>query len=467
MTRKNLKQRNLSWYARLKVPRRLQATVGKQELIRALGTRDLAEANRRKHAVLAAMQDELTRIEASALVPRGSAEYLLETAKELREYVRKGETTEAAAEASLDAALEDHLEKAARTYGRDPESGHPALPEQHERLLKLAAKVLHTGDVDSLSQTVKDYLAEKAPHINKQTLREKERHLGEFQKYLKGDCEVASVTRKIAGRYVTDHLLKKGQSPKTVKDILSNLSAFWRWLVKRGPAELNVWEGMSESVRGSTRGTEAKRRPWTDAEVLKLLEGIPTSDPLWSLCAIGAYTGARREEISRLKVADVSEDGALEIREGKTQAAVRRIPIHPAIAPLIEQLKSTSPDGYLIPGLLTGGADAKRGHYLGKRFTAARRKLGLSSAATVFHSFRKALAQRCEDAEIPESTIELIGGWSRGKRMSYGVYSPGAKFEVLRKALSKATYGAADAAVMRLGQSVAITTRSRRRYKRA
>jgi integrase len=466
MTRKNLKQRNLSWYARLKVPRRLQAAVGRQELIRALGTRDLAEANRRKHAVLAAMQEELSRAEAGALVPRESAEYLLETAKELREAVRNGETTDADAEAALDAALENHLEKAARRHGRDTESGHPLLPEDQERVLKLAFTVLHTGDVDLLSQAVKDYLAEKAPHINRQTAREKERHLGEFQKYLKGDCEAGSVTRKIAGRYVTERLLKKGHAPKTVKDTLSNLSAFWRWLVKRGLAEFNVWEGMGESVRGSSRGTEARRRPWTDAEVLKLLEGIPTNDPLWSLCAIGAYTGARREEISRLKVADVSEDGALEIREGKTQAAVRRIPIHPAIAPLIEQLKSTSPDGYLIPGLLTGGADGKRGHYLGKRFTAARRKLGLNNSATVFHSFRKALAQRCEDAEVPESTIELIGGWSRGKRMSYGVYSPGAKFEVLRKAIAKATYGAADAVVMRLGKSAAITTRSRRRHKR-
>ena len=127
-------------------------------------------------------------------------------------------------------------------------------------------------------------------------------------------------------------------------------------------------------------------------------------------------------------------DGGLVVREGKTAAAVRRIPIHRALQPLINRLTCTSTDGYLIPGLLTGGADARRGHYLGKRFAAVRRKLGLDSPQTVFHSFRKALAQRCEDREVPESTTELLGGWSRGRWMSYGLYSPGPGFETLRKA---------------------------------
>ena len=87
----------------------------------------------------------------------------------------------------------------------------------------------------------------------------------------------------------------------------------------------------------------------------------------------------RREEIARLTVADVIEDGALVVREGKTAAVVRRIPIHPVLQPLIDRLIATSNDGYLIPGLLTGGADSKRGHYLGKRFSHIRRKLGLAS----------------------------------------------------------------------------------------
>ncbi len=45
-----------------------------------------------------------------------------------------------------------------------------------------------------------------------------------------------------------------------------------------------------------------------------------------------------RKEIARLSVSDVTEDGGLVVRQGKTAAAVRRIPIHPALQSLIDRL---------------------------------------------------------------------------------------------------------------------------------
>ena len=248
-----------------------------------------------------------------------------------------------------------------------------------------------------------------------------------------------------------------------VKDTLSHLRAFWGWLAGRGIVEINVFEGISHTLRGSTRGKSARRRPWTDAEVKQLLLGIPINDPLWALSAIGAYTGMRREEICQLTLLDVTEDGGLIVREGKTAAAVRRLPIHPVLKPLISSLMETSIDHYLISGLLRGGRDHRRGHYLGKRFTKVRRKLGLGSSQTVFHCFRKSLAQRCEDKGVPESTTELIGGWSRGRRMSYGLYSPGPSFETLRESISRVSYGEVDDLVRTVGARVKITKVSRRR----
>jgi hypothetical protein len=107
----------------------------------------------------------------------------------------------------------------------------------------------------------------------------------------------------------------------------------------------------------------------------------------------------------------------------------------------------------------------QRGHYLGKRFSNLRWKLGPDSQQAVFHSFRNALAQRCEDKEVPESTTELIGGWSRGRRMSYGLYSPGPNFETLRRAIAKVSYGEVDDLVRTLGARVAITKVSKRRVR--
>ena len=459
--RRHLKLRNCSWYARVKVPRSLRAIAGKSEIVRALHTRDLREANRLKHAVLAQMHAELAEIEAKATLPADATKTLLATATALAEAVSAGEATASEANLAMQLHLRGHCVQAepqARELGVSP-------AEIVEATLKIARNTLRGGRVHLISKTARDYLEEKAGHVTNQTLEQKIKQLGELADWVGAGTEVGSMTREQAGRYVHEVLLQQGNAIKTVKDRLSHIRAYWEWLVARGVVEFNIWTGISQTIRGSTRG-KPKRRPWTDAEVHKLLTGIPINDPLWPLSAIGAYTGMRREEIAQLMVTDVTEDGALVVREGKTQAAVRRIPIHPALRPLIDQLIATTTDSYLIPGLLTGGRDARRGHYLGKRFVNLRRALGLESSLTVFHSFRKAMAQRCEDKEVPESTTELIGGWSRGRRMSYGLYSPGPGFETLRRAIAKISYGEVDDLVMRLGPQVRVTMVSRRRIRR-
>jgi hypothetical protein len=458
MDRKNLKLRNCSWHARLKVPLSLQAIVGKSELVRASHTRDLREANRLKHAVLAQMHDQLIQAEARATMPVDAASMLLATARAMTEAVTAGRATQREADTAMQIRLREQrgeLESQAQAAGVSP-------AQIVERTLVLARRALHGGRVYAISKTIRTYLDEKAPYVTRQTFEQKQRQLGELADWVGTGSEVTNLTKEQAGRYIHEKLLTKGNAIKTVKDTLSHLRAFWAWLAGRGIVEVNIWNGASQTLRASTRGKEEKRRPWTDAEVKKLLLGIPTTDPLWPLSAIGAYTGMRREEIAQRAVADVFGRGLI-VREGKTAAAVRRIPIHPMLQPLIDRLMRTSTDGYLIPGLLTGGADGRRGHYLGKRFTNVRRTLGLDSPQTVFHSFRKALAQRCEDQEVPESTTELIGGWSRGRRMSYGLYSPGPGFETLRKAISRVSYGEVDELVRTLGPEVTITKWSKRR----
>jgi len=52
-----LQQLGLSWYLRVKVPLPLQSKVGNTHIRRALGTRDLDEANRRKWRALAQVHE--------------------------------------------------------------------------------------------------------------------------------------------------------------------------------------------------------------------------------------------------------------------------------------------------------------------------------------------------------------------------------------------------------------------------
>jgi site-specific recombinase XerD len=465
MDRSNLKQRKLGWYARLGVPPELQSVIGKTEIVRTLKTRDLREANRRKHAVLAAMQEELSQYAAEATLPKTSAEYVLSVAKAARREMLKGEQTEEEAEAAVDAALEDHLDLMARKRGINVETGHPLLDETHERTLLLAHKVLHDGDAALLSKSLKTYLSEIKSRVRAKTLIEKERQLREFSSWLKQDCEVQTITRKLCGRYASDVLTQKGHAPKTIKDTLSNLAAFFEWLLGRGLIDFNPWRGVSKTIRASSRGTKAKRRPWTDGELTDLLTKLPTSDPLWAMTVIAAYSGMRREEVATLRAVDCL-NGCMKVTEGKTAAAVRVVPVHPAIAPLVSQLAKKSSDGFLVPGLLTGGPDAKRSHYIGKRFSDAIRKLGFDDPALNFHTTRNSFMQRCEEAGVPESTVKLLVGHAR-QSLTFGTYSPGVQLDTLRQAVRKVSYGKLDALVKKLGRKVEIESKSRRRYKRA
>lgn len=464
MNTDGLKLHKRTWYARLRVPVTLRPLVGKSEYIRTLKTRDIGEANRRKFAVLAELQAELHR-DARQASRGGEAAGLVDLAGQLRAAELSGELSPEQAEAAQDASTERFLDAAAAAHGRDSATGEPNLPPTELRAIRAAYGVLKGAPL--LVTTIEDYLTEKAPHIRRQTLSEKRRQLEELSAWLGADCRVKEVTKAQAGRYVSDRLLKKGHKPKTTKDTLSNLSAFWAWLEGRGLADFNVWHRMSGTVRGSTRGQEAVRRPWSDDELLKLLQGIPEGDPLLPMTAIAAYSGMRREEVAQLKTSDIAKDGAFIIREGKSAAAVRRVPVHPVIRPLVAELVKSSRDGFLIPGLLTGGADAKRAHYIGKRFTELKRKLGFKDSALVFHTLRNAFAQRCEEAGVPESTTKLIVGHSRQDSLTYGRYSPGVQFDALRDAVVQVTFGKVDRFAKALKGKAVVTMKSARRYKRA
>ena len=71
----------------------------------------------------------------------------------------------------------------------------------------------------------------------------------------------------------------------------------------------------------------------------------------------------RIEEICRLRKTDIESECIL-IREGKTQSAPRKIPIHKSILPLFATMISSIQDGYLIEGLKV--YRGKRSHSISK-----------------------------------------------------------------------------------------------------
>jgi integrase len=137
---------------------------------------------------------------------------------------------------------------------------------------------------------------------------------------------------------------------------VSSLSSLWDWLEARcHHVQANPW-----LRRGAKRGGTTPRKQCTDAALVKLLSGQYTEQYtaiLHDLVRLALVTGARLNELCALETRDAHhrEDGWwITIREGKTQVAVREVPIHESAAHVIERRRK-SKDGFLLEGLVPGG----------------------------------------------------------------------------------------------------------------
>ena len=132
------------------------------------------------------------------------------------------------------------------------------------------------------------------------------------------------------------------------------------------------------------------------------------------------HSGLRSNEVCQLRKSDVRKtDGVWAFHvtdEGpgqqlKTEAAERIGPVHSELirCGFLDYLKPL-PAGQLWPGLKPGGADGKLNWYFTKRFTAFRRKCGVTTPRTTMHSFRKNAAQALKNKRAtPAEIAELIG----------------------------------------------------------
>jgi integrase len=183
---------------------------------------------------------------------------------------------------------------------------------------------------------------------------------------------------------------------------------------------------------------------------------------LHDLVRLALVTGARLDELCALETRDAHkrEDGWwITIREGKTDAAVRDVPIHDSAAHVIERRRKSG-DGFLFEGLVPGGPDKKRSWNASKAFGHYTNKLDLGEQRQVFHSLRNTFTEVMEDTGVPESTTDLIIGHKRAS-LTYGHYSKGERVD-LRSAVNKLKY---PAEVMRLikGRKQPVTARRPRR----
>jgi integrase len=431
-----LKQRHRTWYVRVQIPAHLWAAAGgRREFVKSLKTRDLNTANQLKHAHVAVFQSRIRALEGAAA--ETAADPLADIhskALALRsswEQVRNEEPVypdfdpERPYYPSKDATEDAIVEEAGEIEDRH---GHEAAAT----FLKIAK-----GEGTPLRELIDTWLAEQVGTITAHTSAQHRTALNAFLQWAGHGVLVEDVTRRTAGGFV-GHLLSGGDlSRKTIKRYASSLSSMWQWLLARGIAKGdNPWRGLAITKKGK-RGETPRPKQWTDTGLKTLLTGARTeryTKVLHDLVRLALVTGARLDELCALKRADLhkrSDGWWASIKQGKTEAAVREVPIHTSAAHVIERRRNSSKDEFLFEGLVPGGPDQKRSWNVSKAFGHYTRKVVPNEERQTFHRLRNTFTEAMEAAGVPESTTQLIIGHKR-QSLTYGHYSQG---ERLRKEL--------------------------------
>ena len=94
--------------------------------------------------------------------------------------------------------------------------------------------------------------------------------------------------------------------------------------------------------------------------------------------------------------------------------------MHNEVSQVVERLKQSSTDGFLLSGETTANATGKRSKGLSQRFSRHKQELGFGNKVYTFHSFRSTLAKRFESAGVEEIRAARIIG-QKVKSMTYGI----------------------------------------------
>jgi integrase len=159
---------------------------------------------------------------------------------------------------------------------------------------------------------------------------------------------------------------------------------------------------------------------------------------LYDVFTFAIYTGARREEIGQLTV-DSIKDGAIVIADAKSSAGNRTVPLHSKLKPLVARLSAGAKGSDYLFRKLTAAQYGHRTDAIGKRFGRTKTALGYDGRY-VFHSLRKTVATRLEQAGVLENVASDILGHEKAATLSYGLYSTGTSVEQMGSAIETIEY---------------------------
>ncbi len=420
--KRGIYRRNNTLYARIVIPSDLREFYGTREVWRTLQTNDLSIAQYRASIFFHQIKSEFA-------VHRGEQSHVKD-ALMWKKTIAKGEQADA--------------EKIATYRRQNPDKELP--PSFVEALGLEDPRTSFSYYLDDLREQKGDEVAGLVADIVYGTSLPTLLYLDEWKATLmviprtlqQADAKVKLLADKFPSLPIKKSQVAKwiieqeqaGKAEETIKGLIGTCRSYYGYLQRVGHLsedEQNPFEGHRYTKKKKASRMD-ERQAWELSDYPKLAQAAKQKRKdknLFSLIILGAYTGARIEELARLKTSDVKEKEGIryfEIGVAKSKAGLRDIPIHNDILPFIDQLIAESTDGYLLPDEPETGL-GERSSAIGKRFGRLKTQLGYDGRY-VFHSFRKTMATQLERLGLHHNeAAEIIGHEKLGE--TYGRYSKG------------------------------------------
>ena len=247
---------------------------------------------------------------------------------------------------------------------------------------------------------------------------------------------IEDVSKSLVSKWL-DSLGHNGTTKDSQKRIVKGCRSFWRYVLRydiKGAVEDPFFKVITHD-KGKKKPSREIFEPQEILELWQLAKNRADST-LADLIALGAYTGARIEELCSIKVNEVNNE-FIKINDSKTPAGIRSIPIHFNLRSLIKRLKDSSKDGYLLSGL-TFDRYKDRSGAMSKRFGILKTKAG-HGRSKVFHCLRHTLITNLINLGVSELVAQDIVGHEK-KGVTGGVYLKGINHDVKLEALNKISY---------------------------
>jgi integrase len=293
--------------------------------------------------------------------------------------------------------------------GRTP----PPLPGKPA--IRSAAR---TGRAPRVSELVETYLASRAK-LSDKTRKQARASIDQFATFA-DDPRVDAIDRVTVAAWAAS-LDSKGDAAATVNKHVSMVARFWQWAQDMNHVD-EVAPNPFRRHRREVSEDDSTWMPFEPAELRKLLR--PSEIRKHVLVAL--LTGMRASEIP---AAEVKGSGTLryfELGRGKTKAARRRIPVHPAMHGIADDW----PEIRKMPG-----------DTISEKFTAWRRECGIADdEKKKFHSLRKNFNEALVSAGVALTIRQALMGHKSGS-LTDSVYLPnGPEFKLLIRAVRDVRY---------------------------